>query len=469
MQTNNLSKSYLIKTLGCKANFSDSQALESELQKRGWIPAYDDSHADLCIVNSCTVTNEADKQSRGVAKRVAKKNPKTAVVFTGCGAEVDPSSYKSAPGIHYVMGNQNKPELIETIIQKLEQRTALPTQAEILGSVTDYVDIKSRHPIDREWPMPIGMNPDQWLESGNTARTRVFLKIQEGCNSFCTYCIIPYGRGPNRSLRPRIIVDQINNLVKAGVREVVLTGTNIGDYGTDWSENGTLMLDELIKQILDHTSLERLRVSSLDPTEITDPLMELMESNSRFCPHFHVSLQSPHSKVLKLMKRKYDETQARDCLTKLSKLKPKAGGQVFVGMDLITGFPGEGETEFQETYDWLKTQYWNRLHVFPYSERVGTPATKLTYSVPKHIRSERAKILMELSLNRLQGFYHETLRSQPKLEDILAEGNSGYTPHYLKVMFDREIPSNELVSARPYEVIIDRASGDVSFLARTIS
>lgn len=469
----NTHKSYLIKTLGCKANFGDSQALERELQKRGWIPALDESHADLCIVNSCTVTDEADKQSRGVAKRVSRKNPKTAVVFTGCGAEVDPSSYKSAPGIHYVIGNQNKPELIETIIQKLESTSTLPPQAEVLGTVTDYVDMKSKHPIDREWPMPIGMNPDQWIESGNTARTRVFLKIQEGCNSFCTYCIIPYGRGPNRSLKPRVITSQIQSLVQAGVKEVVLTGTNIGDYGTDWSDNKETMLDELVKQILERTDLPRLRVSSLDPTEITDDLLRLMENNPRFCPHFHVSMQSPHSRVLKLMKRKYTQVEAQACLEKLSSLKPAAGGRVFVGMDLITGFPGEGEEEFRESLEWLKSQYWSRLHVFPYSEREGTPATKLGQIVPVSVRKDRARILMELSLERLTRLYHESL-SGAYFDSVLTEGRSstpikpftaGYTPHYFKVLIDGDLPSNTLTKVRPYEITIDRASGEVAYLA----
>ena len=464
-----LSKSYLIKTLGCKANFSDSQALESELQKRGWIPALDDSHADLCIVNSCTVTNEADKQSRGMAKRIAKKNPKTHVLFTGCGAEVDPSSYKGAPGIHYVVGNQNKPELITMVIDQIEKSTQPPETTQILGGVTDYLDMRSKHPMDREWPMPIGMDADQWLDQGNTARTRVFLKIQEGCDSFCTYCIIPYGRGPSRSLRPRVILEQIQNLVKSGVMEIVLTGTNIGEYGVDWSENKELMLTELISQILEHTDLPRLRVSSLDPTEITPRMLRLMESNPRFCPHFHVSLQSPHSKVLKLMKRKYDESHASHTLHAISKLKPASGEKVFVGMDLITGFPGEGEKEFQETLEWLRRHAWSRLHVFPYSERSGTPATKLPNIVPKDERSRRAKLLMDLSTERLTGLYHERL-GLGGLRQVLIEGKSGYAPNYMKVLFQGgEYPNNTLIDFVPREVIIDRNSGDVAYLASSIS
>lgn len=472
-------KKYVIKTLGCKANFSDSQSIEAELQRRGWSAASDDLEADLCIVNSCTVTDEADKQSKNMAKQIARRNNKVQVVFTGCGAEVDPESYKKSPGIHYVVGNQNKPEMLDLILKSMDQNAARPEEAQILGSVTSYDEMKSRHPMDREWPMPIGMDPGQWIEWGNTARTRVFMKIQEGCNSFCTYCIIPYGRGPNRSLKPGELVRQVQALTVKGVREIVLTGTNIGDYGTDWSESKEMMLGDLLKQLLAHTTIERIRVSSLDPTEVTDEILELMELNPRLCPHFHISMQSPHSKVLKLMKRKYTQKEASDCLNKIARLKTIA--PVFVGMDVITGFPGEGDQEFEESYEWFKAHPWSRLHVFPYSERQGTPATRLGGIVPVSVRKDRARRLMELSTQRLEIQYHQGLQTpdHPLFSSVLIEGRGstgsgnewvmGYTSNYWKVAIPGSLESlklspNQTVQVRPQSVMLERASGDASFL-----
>ena len=291
---------YLLKTLGCKANLYDSQLLESELQKKGWLAAdlKSGADADLCIINSCTVTDEADKQSRKLATRLLKDHPRAKVVITGCAAEVDPELMAETPGIHYVVGNRDKPDLVNLVLASISGKV----ESGILGRAANYDEMLSRHPIDREWATPEAafMVPPA-RHRGEAGRTRTFLKIQEGCNSFCTYCVIPYGRGPSRSLGISEIVSQVNELVGQGVQEVVITGTNVGDYGIDW--NSKPAVTELFEAIFAETDLPRLRVSSLDPTEITPELFALMRREPRFQPHFHVSLQSPHSKILKLMKR----------------------------------------------------------------------------------------------------------------------------------------------------------------------
>ena len=235
-----MAKQYILKTLGCKANLYDSQLIEQELQKRGWEPpkGSPEERIELCIVNSCTVTDEADKQTRKMATRLSRENPNAVVVVTGCGAEVNPTEFSCVPGVKFVVGNQNKDEIVDLVLKKMESALPLTShilQPEILGSTSDYTQILSKHPHERDWPSATDsfQTPPTKL-IGFAAKTRSFLKIQEGCNSFCTYCIIPYGRGPSRSLRPREIIQQIRSLVTQGIKEVILTGTNIGDYGTDW-------------------------------------------------------------------------------------------------------------------------------------------------------------------------------------------------------------------------------------------
>jgi MiaB/RimO family radical SAM methylthiotransferase len=396
------------------------------------------------------------------------------------------------------VGNQSKPSLVELVLaaidsQEMSVPAAIDSQnhggAIVLGGVQSYGQMTSRHPMDREWPSPEKsfFTPPAGHE-GEASRTRAFLKIQEGCNSFCTYCVIPYGRGPNRSLRIPEVVEQVRALVAQGVREVVVTGTNIGDYGTDWAEG--LQHVELFRSILAETKLERLRVSSLDPTEVTPELRALMTSEPRLVPHYHVSLQSPHSRVLRAMKRKYAAEQVEACLTAISEIPAPAGG-VFVGMDVITGFPSETQEEFDGGVEALRRLPWSRLHVFPYSEREGTPATRLKPVVPKDERVRRAKVLRELSFERLKNLHEQALEqlkhSGRPLQSILLEGGvkapdgqirwiAGYTPNYLRVLLPLkredgsvrtvEGLSNQIVDALPGELVLDRDSGDIAILGR---
>lgn len=485
-----VSGQYLLKTLGCKANLYDSQLIEDALQKRGWVPDLaGGSQPQLCVINSCTVTNEADRQTRKLAKKLAQENPNAVVVITGCGAEVDPEAWVGAKGVHYVIGNQNKPEFVDLVLEKSTLKTTQmshitshilnqPSSPEILGTAKTYGQILSKHPLDRDWPAATDsfLTPPSLNMKGQSIKTRAFLKIQEGCNSFCTYCIIPYGRGPNRSLRPKELIQQVRNLVGQGVREIVLTGTNIGDYGTDW--NSEPALGDLLEMILKETSLERLRVSSLDPTEITPQIFTLMRENPRFCPHFHVSLQSPHSRILRLMKRKYGFEEVKTCLEKIRDLGDRVTslGGAFVGMDVITGFPGETDEEFEWGYQALAALPWSRLHVFPYSERNGTPATRLPNSVPLSVRVQRARRLSKLSLDRLTQHSGEILKQCREkdfhLDHVLLENRgesqwiAGYTPNYLRVLLpaDSDLARNDLVTAKPLDLMIDSKGSDVAFV-----
>jgi threonylcarbamoyladenosine tRNA methylthiotransferase MtaB len=464
-------KKFMVKTLGCKANFSDGQSIEADLLSRGFSTANSTQDADFVIINSCTVTDEADLQSQKMVRDLKKKNPGLKVIYTGCAAEVDPQAALRIPGVSAVLGNQNKFEAGELIARHI-QAESTSLQPEILGEVASYGELKSRHPMDREWPLPEeGAIGSPILPSGSsTFRTRSFLKIQEGCDSFCTYCIIPYGRGPARSLKIDAILDRVNDLVASGIREVVLTGTNIGDYGLDWS--GTFQLDPLVEAILTQTKLERLRIGSLDPTEISDSLIGLMENHEAFCPHFHVSLQHTESRILRLMKRKYSKDSVESLFSRIAKMKRKP----FVGMDVIVGFPGETEEDFAAMHATLSAYEWNRLHVFPYSEREGTPATRLPGSVERSIRKVRARALQEMSLKRMTGFFSNArigilkgvlLEGMVKGPDGKREWISGYSPDYQRVLVpsrgDLELRNSVIhVDARNW--VVDRASGEVSWI-----
>lgn len=488
---------FIVKTLGCKANLTDSQTIEAELLSRGWRAADEralgkkgDGDVQLCIVNSCTVTDEADRQSRKLASRLGRDYPGAKIVITGCSAEVDPERLKNSKGIHYVVGNRDKPRLVDLVLQASKDDAISPTPTgSLLGETIGYEEMLSRHPMDREWPMPSAdvldaQSQNEESVAGGSHRTRAFLKVQDGCNSFCTYCVIPYGRGPSRSLSIQEIVSQVQGLVAAGYREAVITGINIGDYGMDWS--GALQIEALVRAILNETTLERLRVSSLDPTEITPGLLELMETQPRFCPHFHVSLQSPSSKILRLMKRKYAWEQVQQKLGQIEKLSRKLQahgmpGGVFVGMDLITGFPGETDEDFDWTVEALKSLYWSRLHVFPYSERAGTPATRLPGKVSPETKAKRAAILRAMSLERLEGQMQGGLGF---VSGVLLESQvrgpggdrnwvSGYSPSYQRFLIplseaqavSRGGFANRMVNLKPRRVYRDPESGDVSYVS----
>ena len=483
---------YLVRSLGCKANIADGQSIEKELQQRGWAPAADEAQASLCIVNSCTVTDEADRQSRRLASRLASKNPDACVVITGCSAEVDPERLAGTKGVRYIIGNSDKPRLVELLLSELESNVSAGTapgeKASILGQVRGYDEMLSRHPMDREWPTAEAQFPrGVVLDEGNTLRTRSFLKIQDGCNSFCTYCVIPYGRGPSRSQSPEQVVEQVRGLIERGVREVVLTGTNIGDYGADWGEelpNG-VKLARLARMILAETKLERLRTGSLDPTEITPELVDLVaESQGRLCPHFHVSLQSPHTRVLRAMKRRYTHVEVEHCLERIRSAAPSA----YVGMDVITGFPGETADEFARTCEQLESLPWSRLHVFPYSERAGTPATRLPGAIPPAERRRRARVLLELSRKRQrEHFERRWEESGGILDGVLLERPTtvqtapggpeievwpGHTPDYLKVLLGRAGAAEDLwnhtVRVQILGIVEDHKNQDIAFEVRLL-
>ncbi len=467
---------YSVHTLGCKANLSEGDRLEGEFRKKGWAPwkSQDASPSGkfICVINSCTVTDEADRQSRKLASKLGRIHPGALIVVTGCAAEVDPERIAASTGVHYVIGNREKLTLVDQVLELVEKPRLPGAPGEVLGSARGYEQILSRHPRDREWPSV--ESPELLTDSQHT---RVFLKIQEGCNAFCTYCVIPYGRGPSRSLSLEQVVQKIQELVQSGTQEVVLTGTNIGDWGQDFGSS----FEDLVEGILKQTDLKRLRLSSLDPVEISDRLIQLMKEHPQLCKHFHVSLQSAHPRILKLMKRKYGIEEVRSCLKRIAEISSSEVDRPFVGMDVITGFPGESEENFQQSLEELKSLPWDRLHVFPYSEREGTPATRLPQAVPVHQRKERARVLQALSFERLQARYaaiqEELRQGKAPLKSVLMErpyhsqsgvSVSGTTSNYVRIRvvgeaLSEQVQRNSIQEICPDVIRSSAAQGEVWF------
>lgn len=384
------SNDFVVHTFGCKVNTYDGGLIQKNMTTNGFklgigrlsLDNLDKAKTQIHILNTCAVTAEATKEAVKTIRKIKAQQPFSTIVVTGCAAQVDTGAFENLPGADLVIANSHKgllPDLLKKHFRgELQQKT-----------------FKSN----------IFKKEELEADGGEEAsHTRTFLKIQDGCNSFCSFCIIPYARGKSRSISIGHIVEKVNQIVAEGKKEVVLTGVHIGDY----EDNGKNM-DDLIEAVLAKTTISRVRLSSLEPIEISDRLLAMYE-NPRLCAHFHMSIQSADTETLHQMKRKYTENEVEVALHKISKIK-----DVFVGMDVIAGFPSETEEQFENTYKRLAETPWTRLHVFPYSERSGTRAA-IMHQVPHHVRKERAARLRELSLHRFQaealkqvGNLHQTL------------------------------------------------------------
>lgn len=376
--------SFDIKTYGCKVNTYDSGLLEKRLEKLGWVK---DLRPRIHLLNTCAVTQEATLEAVREVKRLKNKDPHCVVVVTGCAAQVDTEKFSDVPA-DLVIANSHKGQLEDLISKYLN------------GELTERV-FKSNI-----------FKKEELEDEGGTEshHTRSFLKIQDGCNSFCTYCVIPFARGKSRSLTIESIRQKVNEFYEQGMREVVLTGIHIGDY-----EYG---LENLVEDVLKNTKMPRFRLGSLEPVELSDRLLELYQ-DERMCRHFHMSIQSATTSTLQRMKRNYGAQDVEKSLRAIADKVPDA----YVGMDVIAGFVGETEEDFQETYLRLADLPWTRMHVFPYSERPGTYAVRLDGKVPPQVIARRAERLRELSLTR---FNEQALRQIGTTKRILPLKNGAY-------------------------------------------
>lgn len=400
-----------IETHGCKLNQADSQLLASELQHRGFKISALDQGIDVYILNTCTVTHIADRKARNSIRKAKRMSPKAITVVTGCYAERDPVSIEEVGDIDLIIGNSNKKNIVDGILS-------------ICNEIQYSYESREKYSYS---------NVVSLLEDNSElVKTRAMLKIQEGCNQVCSYCIVPKVRGREVSVGTRSLVENIKMLEKAGYREVVLTGTQLGSYGFETKGNN---LYTLISTILDKTSIERIRVSSLQPQEITSDLLGLW-SNQRLCPHFHVPLQSGNNEILKGMRRRYSSEQFIYATELIAKTVVGSG----ITTDVIVGFPGETDKFFQDTFGICAEAPLSDIHVFPYSRRPGTSAYYIKDQVKSQFKSSRVSELMDLARNKNTDFIHKATELRHNIlweKPSHIDGRniwSGLTGNYIKVL-----------------------------------
>lgn len=366
---------FVIHTFGCKVNTYDTGLIQNNMNQNGFnlLNRVEKNKAQIHILNTCAVTAEATQQAVKTIRKIKATQPFATVVVTGCSAQVDTDAFEKVVGADLIIANSHK-GLIPELVKKHFKREL--TERVFKSNIFKKDDLEAGGGLEQ-------------------SHTRSFLKIQDGCNSFCTFCIIPYARGKSRSISIPVLVERIQELVKQGRKEVVLTGVHIGDYEDGANENKKA-LEDLVESVLKKTSIQRIRLSSLEPVELSDRLLDLY-SDDRLCKHFHMSIQSANTEVLAQMKRKYTQKDVVQALNQIEKRLKNS----FVGMDVIAGFPTETQQQFEDTYKTLSDLAWTKIHVFPYSERQGTRAAVLN-QIPFHERKERASQLRQLSHHRYQ-------------------------------------------------------------------
>ena len=392
-------------TLGCKLNFSETSTIVRQFQDEGFARVEFEQPADVYVINTCSVTDQADKKCRSIVNRALRNNPKAFVAVIGCYAQLKPQEIASIPGVDIVLGASEKFNLV-SYLEAFEKREAAVVHACEIKDVKNYNSAYSA-----------------------ADRTRTFLKVQDGCDYFCSFCTIPLARGRSRSDTISNVVKMANEIAAKGVKEVVLTGVNIGDFGKGTDETFYQLVQELEKV----EGIERFRISSIEPNLLTDEIIRFVAQSTKFVPHFHIPLQSGSNTILKAMRRRYERELYAGRIALIKELMPDC----CIGVDVIVGFPGETEAEFLQTYNFLNALNISYLHVFTYSERDNTTAVRVTEGVvPIAIRQQRNKMLTILSEKKRRYFYEQNLgTTSTVLWEAERDGEfmHGFTQNYVKV------------------------------------
>lgn len=403
---------YRVVTLGCRVNQYESESIAADLELNGWSCAENEWDADFLIINTCTVTAKAAMQSRQAVRHAIREFPHATVLVTGCYVQADPLVFAEMPGVDYIIGNSDKHRIHEIIASKPKSRSGRPNL--VCG------------PIRKLRKFPASALPNV------NARARPYLKIQDGCDEFCTYCIVPHTRGPSRSLPTDNVVQRIARLGAHGAREVVLTGIHLGRYGLDLSPATSLF--ELLRRIYAQNAIDRVRLSSIEPKELSTEIIQLAAKSPRICRHFHIPLQSGDKAILRKMKRPYDPDFFKTLVWRIRDCMKDAA----IGVDVLAGFPGEDENAFINTYNLLASLPISYLHVFPFSPRPGTPASRYPDPVDPKIIKQRCARLRQLSQDKKTAFYQIQLGRDT---DVILEGEpdpvsgrlKGVSANYLNV------------------------------------
>lgn len=420
---------FKIITLGCKVNAYESEVMQEKLIKAGFSLQEEDKTSDIVIINTCSVTNMADSKSRKIIRHMKRENPEVVLVVCGCSAENHQIELQDL-GIDILIGNSGKSKIVELINNYLIDKTP-------------YTYFAGTRDLDFE---------DMEVDKFNS-HTRGFIKIQDGCNNFCSYCIIPFMRGNIRSKDFQTAIFEAEHLAQNGHQEIVLTGIHTGSYGRGTDHD----LTDLINAMSKIEKLQNIRISSIEVTELDDKFMEMLKSNPKVCHHMHIPLQSGSDKILKLMNRKYNKKEFLDKIRKIRECIP----DINITTDVITGFPNETEEDFEECLNFVREIGFSKVHTFPYSERTGTAAAKMKNQVPMNIRKERAKRLIELS-DELEFNYNKNQIGKifkTLIEEVNDNESSGHTSTYLKVIVKEKLEHNKFYNIKITEAYKDYAIG----------
>jgi threonylcarbamoyladenosine tRNA methylthiotransferase MtaB len=410
---------FYVQNFGCRATQADGAAIEAQLAARGLAESEARDQADIVVLNTCTVTAEADHDARSAIRRVHRENPAARILVTGCYAQRAPDELAAMPGVEWVVGNSHKTHIAELL------GGAEPYHGQILtGDIFETRDILTAPILDA---------------AGD--RTRPNLKIQDGCHNRCSFCIIPFVRGKSRYVGADQIVEQVRSIASR-YKEVVLSGINLGRWGRD--AGSTLRLPDLLRRLLAETEIARLRLSSVEPMDFSDDLLGLMAESPRIAKHVHAPLQSGSDTILRRMHRKYRPRHYADRLTKARELMPHAA----IGADVMTGFPGETDALFEESRQFIASMTYTYLHVFTYSERPGTPAADMPGAIPIRVRKDRNRVLRDLAAAKNSSFREAMLGREVTAVTIEPLGLA-LTDNYIKAQLDLPYASNRLVRLRP--------------------
>jgi threonylcarbamoyladenosine tRNA methylthiotransferase MtaB len=472
---------FYVANFGCRATQADGAAIERQFQQRGLDRAAEPDTAGIVVLNTCTVTAAADQDARAAIRRIHRKNPKAQIVVTGCYAQRAPEEVAALSGVTSVIGNSHKHRLAEICL--LEPQTSegrsWSTQSGFipLTRLTSAVEGPRSHVRSPIFVSDIFAHTELQaapvFDAANE-RTRPNLKVQDGCDNRCSFCVIPYVRGQSRSLRRAEVIRQVDALVAAGYREVVISGINLGRWGRDLavsprfalgesqpllSNDHVLCFEDLVRAILSETTLQKLRISSVEPMDWSDELIQLMATSPRIAEHAHVPLQSGSDAVLRRMHRKYRPWHYREKIEKIRAVMPHAA----IGADVMAGFPGESEAEFEETRRLVEDLPFTYLHVFTYSARPGTPAAAMAEQVPIHLARERNRILRDLASEKQLAFVHTFVGKAVEAITLNVTGSNrgveyteGLTDNYLPIRLKGNHPSNRWITAN-VETVSDGA------------
>ena len=424
-----------VTVLGCKVNQSEAQSIAEIFARAGYQVVDFSEKADVYVIHTCTVTGESDKKSRNLIRRAVRKNPEAIVAVTGCYAQVSPEAIEEIEGVNVVIGTGSLTKILEKV-EEARTRKAKVTAVRDLAEADGFESL-----------------PEQM-----SGRVRAFLKVQEGCRQFCTYCIIPYARGPVRSREPEEVVERVRGFVAEGFKEVVLTGIRLGAYGQDLAPS--VSLARLIELIVKIPGLYRLRISSVDPHDFTPELESVITREPLVCPHYHIPLQSGDDTILSMMGRRYSSGEFLDLISRLRKRRPLAAFTT----DVMVGFPGETEAHFANTKRVVEEAGFMGVHVFKYSPRQGTPAADYPHQVASQVKSSRSQEIIDLGESLFTAYTRQFLNKEVEVlvEQQDSEGLwEGHTPNYLLVKFSSEQDwTNKIVTVRIVEIGENFAYGE---------